>query len=368
MTKEEIAALKTALDAAPLEVKQKMLRSLATGLSIGATAHLASELAGQGPLPDAYAIAPSTYAAKRPEQDALADRILDGLDRMKAAGEGGKPVADTGPDWRQTFDEKIGGALVSLDDKNVAALRTAAAALYTQAIALKGISGAVVDGNELDNAIRDVLGRPIDDSGAGDASAAGILGGIAREAARLGKVAVQPYVDFYQRSVVEPFRHGLVLLAQSPLGDPGLYASLQGLGPPGTLAAGVGGFAAKGLRTVTGLSEAEKSARAARILENTARGKASEARVLKDLGLTKNTQPVATLEGQAIPDALTETHSFEIKDSAYVSRTAQLRIQTEVATAEGRKSVLIIGEKTKLSEPARRAFGRISRRSDLGPQ
>jgi hypothetical protein len=367
MTKEEIAAFKTALYAAPLEAKQKMLRSLATGLSIGATAHLASELAGQGPLADAYAIALSTYAAKRPEQDALADRILDGLDRMKAAGEGGKPVADTGPDWRQTFDEKIGGALDFLDDKNVAALRTAVAALYTQATALKGISGTVVDGNELDNSIRDILGGPIDDSGAG-ASAAVMLGDIARKAARLGQVAVQPYVDFYQRSLVDPLRRGLVLLAQSPLGDPGLYASLQGLGPPGTLAAGVGGFAAKGLRTVTGLSEAEKSARAAKILENTSRGRASESPVLKDLGFTKNTKPVETAEGRSIPDGLNETHSLEIKNSTYVSRTLQVRVQTDAASIDGRISILATGEKTKVSKPASKAFGLIIRRSDLGPQ
>lgn len=230
MTKEEIATLKTALDTAALEGKQKILRGLASGLSCDVVARLALELAGQGPLADGYAIALSTYAAKRPEQDALADRILDGLDRMKTAGDGGKPVADTGPDWRRVFDEKIGDSLAVLDGKDAAAVRTSAAALYIQAMALKGIGGSTVSHDELDNAIRDLLGKPIDGSGTGGASATDILDDIAREAVHLGQIAVKPYVDFYQRSIVEPFRRGLILLAQSPLGDPGLYASLQGLG------------------------------------------------------------------------------------------------------------------------------------------
>ncbi len=103
-------------------------------------------------------------------------------------------------------------------------------------------------------------------------------------------------------------------------------------------------------------------------LQNFARGAASEARVLQDIGLTKNTQSVITTEGRSVPDALTDTLSVEIKDAAYVSRTSQIRIQTDAASASGRQSVLITGEETRVSGPASEAFDLIIRRPDLGPQ
>jgi hypothetical protein len=101
---------------------------------------------------------------------------------------------------------------------------------------------------------------------------------------------------------------------------------------------------------------------------SSARGVASEARVLGELGLAKNTTAVKTAEGRAIPDALTKSSSVEVKDTAQVSLTQQLRIQTGAATASGRESVLITGEKTCISGPCRDAFDRIIRRSDLGPR
>jgi hypothetical protein len=64
----------------------------------------------------------------------------------------------------------------------------------------------------------------------------------------------------------------------------------------------------------------------ATIIANAARGAASEARVLKDLGLVKNSRWVTTTEGRSLPDALTDTTSIEIKDTAYVSGTRQIRI------------------------------------------
>ena len=99
-----------------------------------------------------------------------------------------------------------------------------------------------------------------------------------------------------------------------------------------------------------------------------ARGRASEARVLDDLGLPKNNQRVSTAEGNAIPDALTPTHSVEIKDAACVSCTAQIRIETGAASATGRQSVLVTGTNTHVTGPARRAFDEIITRGDLGPQ
>ena len=99
-----------------------------------------------------------------------------------------------------------------------------------------------------------------------------------------------------------------------------------------------------------------------------ARGREAEARVLNELGLSKNTQKVTTAEGNAIPDALTSTRSIEIKDTLCVSCTKQVRIQTEAARASGRESVLITGERTHVTSQAERAFDRVIRREDLGPQ
>ena len=83
-----------------------------------------------------------------------------------------------------------------------------------------------------------------------------------------------------------------------------------------------------------------------------ARCRASEARVLEDLGLDKNTGKVLTSEGRSIPDALTDSMSVETKDAVSVSRTRQVRIQTEAARASGRQSVLVTGEKATVSGPA----------------
>jgi hypothetical protein len=106
----------------------------------------------------------------------------------------------------------------------------------------------------------------------------------------------------------------------------------------------------------------------AAIIANAERGAASEARVLKDLGLPKNSRWVSTVEGRSLPDALTDTASIEIKDAAYVSGTRQIRIQTEAAKISGRESILITGTKTRISRNAWKFFNRIIQRSDLGPQ
>jgi hypothetical protein len=106
----------------------------------------------------------------------------------------------------------------------------------------------------------------------------------------------------------------------------------------------------------------------ATIIANAARGAASEGRVLKDLGLPKNSQWVSTAEGRSMPDALTDTASIEIKDSAYVSGTRQIRIQTEAAKISGRESILITGTKTRISRNVWKFFNRIIQRSDLGPK
>lgn len=100
----------------------------------------------------------------------------------------------------------------------------------------------------------------------------------------------------------------------------------------------------------------------------TARGRESEKRVLKEMGLDKNTKKVATTEGASIPDALTKNKSIEIKDAACVSCTKQVRIQTKAAKEAGRESVLVTGSKTRISDNAKKAFDKIIERGDLGPK
>jgi RHS repeat-associated protein len=74
----------------------------------------------------------------------------------------------------------------------------------------------------------------------------------------IGQRMFGPYVDAYQNVFVSPLRAGVNALAQSPLGDPGLYQSLQGLGAPGAFAAGFGSLGAYGLRALAGLGQASE--------------------------------------------------------------------------------------------------------------
>jgi RHS repeat-associated protein len=99
-----------------------------------------------------------------------------------------------------------------------------------------------------------------------------------------------------------------------------------------------------------------------------ARGRESEARVLADMGLSKNGQSVSTDEGLSIPDGLTEVRSVEIKDAQRVPLTKQLRIQTDAARESGRTSTLVTGESTCVSGPCAEAFDEVIRRPDLGPR
>ncbi len=97
------------------------------------------------------------------------------------------------------------------------------------------------------------------------------------------------------------------------------------------------------------------------------RGVASEARTLERFGFEKNTTMVSTVEGDAIPDALTETLSVEVKDTLAVSRTSQIRIETDAAHAAGQDTMLFTGVNTKISKPALNSFDVTVRLQDLGP-
>jgi len=98
----------------------------------------------------------------------------------------------------------------------------------------------------------------------------------------------------------------------------------------------------------------------------TARGRASEKRILKKMGLESNTTKVSTSEGNAVPDALTKTMSVEIKDVKRISLTKQLRIETQAAKKDNLTSVLVVTDKNqKISGPAKEAFDVIIKERDL---
>ena len=165
---------------------------------------------------------------------------------------------------------------------------------------------------------------------------------------------------------------GLASLAQNVHEGSYGWAALDAVG----LAVDVGAAIVPGLPGGAGtLIKTIRGARAANQIDNagdvvrsaTARGRASETRVLNDLELPKNTQKVTTSKGRSIPDALTDTKSIEIKDTKRVSFTNQLEIQAEAAAQSGRESVLITGEKTHVSKNTREKF-EVIRRKDLGPQ
>ncbi len=81
----------------------------------------------------------------------------------------------------------------------------------------------------------------------------------------LAQTAIQPYVDFYQRTIVAPFYAGLGAVAQSPAGDPGLYASMQGMGPPGAIVGGAGYAATSLIGSLARAGAAQVSGGAANI-------------------------------------------------------------------------------------------------------
>ena len=104
------------------------------------------------------------------------------------------------------------------------------------------------------------------------------------------------------------------------------------------------------------------------ITQNAARGAASEARVLDDMGLTKNTTPVTGTAGKSIPDINTSTMVGDVKDVKVVSNTPQMQIQREVAGQTGREHVIVTGTNTHVTAPTQKPPTRIIRRDDLGPQ
>jgi RHS repeat-associated protein len=85
------------------------------------------------------------------------------------------------------------------------------------------------------------------------------IGDYATSALNITKQMFEPYYDAYQNFVVAPLQYALTPIAESPLGDPGFYASIQGLGPPGWVLGGSGEAFAVSLRAFVGYSEALES-------------------------------------------------------------------------------------------------------------
>ena len=109
------------------------------------------------------------------------------------------------------------------------------------------------------------------------------------------------------------------------------------------------------------------SERSAVVESATARGRANEAKLLEDMGMTKNTQKVSTGNGKSsIPDAMDSKRIVEIKDTKVVSNTRQLQTQRQVAHATNREHVVVTGAKTHVTTPAGQST--IVRRTDIGPQ
>ena len=98
-----------------------------------------------------------------------------------------------------------------------------------------------------------------------------------------------------------------------------------------------------------------------------ARGRASESRVLGELGLPKNTRKVSSTEGNSIPDGISPDDFVEVKDTQRVSNTRQLRIQRTAAAAEDKGHVVVTGTNTKVSKTVEQQ-STVIRRDDLGPQ
>ena len=117
-----------------------------------------------------------------------------------------------------------------------------------------------------------------------------------------------------------------------------------------------------------GASVAIQASRAgSNIVEAGARGRASEARVLSEMGETKNTAVASTSQGRTIPDFQNATQVGEIKDTARLSDSSQLRAQREHAQATGREHVVVTGANTQVSGTVQNQ-STVIRRDDLGPE
>lgn len=89
--------------------------------------------------------------------------------------------------------------------------------------------------------------------------------------------------------------------------------------------------------------------------------------MLADIGEVKNTDVVIGGEKPTIPGFQNSSQVGEIKDTARVSDSGQLRSQREHAQATGREHVVVTGTSTQVSETVKTQCS-VFRRDDLGPR
>lgn len=125
---------------------------------------------------------------------------------------------------------------------------------------------------------------------------------------------------------------------------------------------------AKTVANVARLGKAINATRAA----NTARGRASEARKLAEIGAKKNTEKVSTSTGDRIRDGTKQdgTH-VEVKDTQRVDNTGELRSLDEAAGKDGQRIEVYTGTNTDVSRNVNSQTlpnTDIIRCTDLGPK
>jgi hypothetical protein len=140
----------------------------------------------------------------------------------------------------------------------------------------------------------------------------------------------------------------------------------EGYAQPTNLAQKIG-YGVGAVAAVVSAFAGDSPGETAQVTKNAAKGAASEARVLNDIGEVKNTQSVSTAEGRSIPDFQNTKVVGEVKDAKTVSNTKQLRIQKEAAQQSGRQHELHTGTKTNVTNNATQGT-RVIRRDDLGPR
>jgi RHS repeat-associated protein len=114
-----------------------------------------------------------------------------------------------------------------------------------------------------------------------------------------------------------------------------------------------------------------KASRTTKLIENTQRGVKSEQRVLKDMGLIKNTKKIGTVTDSkeainVIPDAIQDGVMYEVKDTKVVNRSKQIQGEINAASEAGLDYKIVTGENTHVSSKIPEE--NVIRRNDLGPQ
>lgn len=84
------------------------------------------------------------------------------------------------------------------------------------------------------------------------------------------------------------------------------------------------------------------------------RGRDMETAILKGMGIPKNKTKVPGIEGNSVPDFITDTTVGEIKNTKRVTDSKQLRIQREFARQEGKTHVVVTGMNTPVSKTVQR--------------